>query len=78
MIFAYNANVAFESSTAGVVEQADNLLNRLRGKRRRGIPQTRPIIFVAHSLGGIIVKRVRDLFDEGTICVFADPVTGAD
>ncbi|KAK5735538.1 hypothetical protein LTR17_008071 [Elasticomyces elasticus] len=57
MIFAYNANVAFESSTAGVLEQADNLLNLLRHKRRRAKLDNRPIIFVAHSLGGIMVNQ---------------------
>jgi hypothetical protein len=32
-IFGYNSNVAFQSSTAGVLEQAENLLNRLQSKR---------------------------------------------
>jgi hypothetical protein len=30
LIFGYNSNVAFETSTAGVIEQAENLLNGLR------------------------------------------------
>jgi len=59
MLFGYNANVAFETSTAGVLEQAHNLLNRLYLKRRQGTAKHRPIIFIAHSLGGIVVKRVR-------------------
>ncbi|KAF4626531.1 hypothetical protein G7Y89_g11628 [Cudoniella acicularis] len=56
LLFGYNANVAFETSTAGVVEHAINLLNRLNMKRK-GVPPDRPIIFIAHSLGGILVKR---------------------
>jgi hypothetical protein len=34
LLFGYNANVAFQTSIAGVREQAENLLNRLNGKRR--------------------------------------------
>lgn len=34
LLFGYNANVAFQTSIAGVREQAENLLNRLKGKRR--------------------------------------------
>jgi hypothetical protein len=56
MLFGYNSNVAFETSIAGVREQAENLLNRLSLKRR-GVTD-RPIVFIAHSLGGIVVKRV--------------------
>lgn len=34
LLFSYNANIVFETSTAGVQEQAENLLNRLLMKRR--------------------------------------------
>ncbi|KAI4134497.1 MAG: hypothetical protein LQ347_001477 [Umbilicaria vellea] len=55
LLFGYNANVAFETSIAGVREQAINLLNRVASKR--GEAEERPIVFIAHSLGGLVVKR---------------------
>lgn len=50
LLFGYNANVAFQTSVAGVREQGINLLNRLALKREEA--EERPIIFIAHSLGG--------------------------
>ena len=47
--------MAFETSIAGVCEQAINLLNQVASKREEA--DERPIVFVAHSLGGIVVKR---------------------
>jgi hypothetical protein len=55
LLFGYNSNVAFETSTAGVWEQALNLLDRLASKREYA--KKRRIIFVAHSLRGVVVKR---------------------
>ncbi|SLM33335.1 P-loop containing nucleoside triphosphate hydrolase [Lasallia pustulata] len=62
LLFGYNANVAFETSQAGVREQAINLLNRLASKREQA--EARPIVFVAHSLGGILFQRA---FFEATL-----------
>ena len=33
LLFGYNSNVAFRTSTAGIREQAENLLNRLKIER---------------------------------------------
>ncbi|KAL5583814.1 hypothetical protein FOVSG1_015165 [Fusarium oxysporum f. sp. vasinfectum] len=55
LAFQYNANVAFYTSIAGVEEQAINLLGCLM-QRRKSNP-ARPILFVTHSLGGVIVKE---------------------
>ncbi|KAL9090895.1 MAG: hypothetical protein Q9165_005103 [Trypethelium subeluteriae] len=55
LLFGYNANVAFETSSAGVLEQAENLLNRLRSKRIA--EPDRPLLLLCHSLGGVVVKQ---------------------
>jgi len=57
LLFGYNSNVAIETSAAGVNDQAVNLLDRFNAQRKQ-VSLERPIIFVAHSLGGIVVKRV--------------------
>ncbi|KAL2816120.1 hypothetical protein BJX63DRAFT_430412 [Aspergillus granulosus] len=54
-LFGYNSSVSIQSSSAGVREQAQNLLSRLLLERQDC--HSRPIIFIAHSLGGIVVKE---------------------
>ncbi|KAE8440997.1 hypothetical protein EG329_006134 [Mollisiaceae sp. DMI_Dod_QoI] len=54
-LFGYNSNVAFSMSTTGVFEQAANLLDHL--ERERSSAPSRPLIFLCHSLGGIVVKQ---------------------
>jgi len=55
--FGYNARAAFGNTTAQVIDHAKDLLSSLLDKREEEIERRRPLIFIAHSLGGIIVKQ---------------------
>lgn len=56
MTFGYNAETAFKTS-ADIFDYARGLLRRLVDHREESDEKTRPIIFIVHSLGGIIVKQ---------------------
>jgi hypothetical protein len=56
--YGYNSVVQFSKSTAGVGMFADALLEDIISCRRSAEEQARPIIFICHSLGGIVFKRV--------------------
>ena len=59
MSYGYNSNTAFSRAVTNIEVEAEALLDRLYGNRERDAEKTRPIIFVAHGLGGLIVKKVR-------------------
>lgn len=49
LLFGYNANVAFNTSEAGVTQQASNLLNRLTLKRKVRLNHTYLYIILQDS-----------------------------
>jgi hypothetical protein len=56
LLFGYNSNAVLSASTAGVQDHGETLFSRLIRERKDALD--RPIIFICHSLGGLIVKRV--------------------
>lgn len=62
MSYGYSSVVAFSKSTGRVKEFTRDLLERLKAVR---LKSTRPIIFICHSMGGLIVKKVKT--DAGVI-----------
>ncbi|KAF2793083.1 hypothetical protein K505DRAFT_325724, partial [Melanomma pulvis-pyrius CBS 109.77] len=57
MTFGYNADVVGNFSTLQVRDHSRKLLSLLRDKRSSEAETIRPIVFLCHSLGGIIVKQ---------------------
>ncbi|KAH0544281.1 hypothetical protein FGG08_001544 [Glutinoglossum americanum] len=57
MTFGYNATAAFGNSISDFKDHAIDLLGSLVDKRQKDDEVQRPLVFIAHSLGGIIVKQ---------------------
>jgi hypothetical protein len=59
--YGYDSDTAFSKAVTDIDDIAGMLLDRLAGERQSPVEKSRAIIFVAHSLGGIVVKKVRHL-----------------
>ncbi|KAF3764298.1 hypothetical protein M406DRAFT_351665 [Cryphonectria parasitica EP155] len=90
MSFSYNSSVQFSKSTSDVFVFADQLLEHLLAKRAHSGETRRPIVFICHSLGGIVVKqavnraaenhRYKDVILDHVqgICFFGTPHRGSE
>jgi triacylglycerol esterase/lipase EstA (alpha/beta hydrolase family) len=61
MAYGYNANVVQSKAITNVKNEAEILLRYVENNRRLVEERSRPIIFVCHSLGGIVMKKVMTL-----------------
>ena len=57
LLFAYNSSVLSNASNVPVAGHAQSLLNDIHNKRSEAQEVHRPLIFVSHSLGGVLVKQ---------------------
>ena len=57
MSYGYNSGTAFSKAVTDINDEAAMLLDRLDGNRQQQREKTRPIVFISHSLGGIVVKK---------------------
>lgn len=57
--YGYNSRTAFSAAVTDVTDEAGMLLDRIQGERISREDKNRRIVFVAHSLGGILMKKVR-------------------
>jgi alpha-beta hydrolase superfamily lysophospholipase len=57
--YGYDSSTAFSKAVTDITDEAAMLLDRIKGERKSRSERHRPIILIAHSLGGILVKKVR-------------------
>ncbi|KAH6623321.1 ankyrin repeat protein [Chaetomium tenue] len=57
MAFSYNSAVQFSKSTSDFFTFADQLLECLLTERSSAAESRRPLVFVCHSLGGLVFKQ---------------------
>jgi alpha-beta hydrolase superfamily lysophospholipase len=59
MTFGYDVNVYSKAASQRSFTFAEDLLSALYDHRQERSGSRRPIIFIGHSLGGIVIKKVQ-------------------
>jgi hypothetical protein len=57
--FNYNTTLKRSAGNLGIRDHARGLQMRLSEDREDEVDKSRPLVFVGHSLGGLIIKQVR-------------------
>jgi hypothetical protein len=58
MSFGYHSRTVFAKAVTDIDDVAARLLDCINGGRQSTEEKARPLILIAHSLGGIVVKKV--------------------
>jgi hypothetical protein len=77
MTYGYDADVVHPLVRAGqnpILVHAKNLVGDLRNKRDTQDSETRPLIFVAHSLGGLVCEKVFASSKSDSSCAFCQRI----
>jgi hypothetical protein len=59
MSYSYNSTLQFSKSLAGIETFAEQLLQDILSWRQHHAETKRPIVFICHSLGGLVFRQVR-------------------
>ncbi|KAF2732491.1 hypothetical protein EJ04DRAFT_513855 [Polyplosphaeria fusca] len=62
MVYGYNVKIepTIGTNNIRIKSVADDLLNEVKQQRRKDPARRRPLVFIGHSLGGLVIKRALD------------------
>jgi hypothetical protein len=60
--YGYDSDTAFTKAVTDIDDVAGMLLDRLVGERQSREEKSRGVTFIAHSLGGVVAKKVQRVF----------------